>query len=224
MAGVTKDHVLAWLKRCAEVFAEEQDFLTELDTPIGDADHGINLCRGFTAVAEAIDPPPEGGIGPVLKLAGMTLLRTVGGASGPLYGTMFMKAAAVAKDHESADPALLRAITEAGVLGLASRGKAHPGDKTMCDTWWPVLEAAKAGTSLPELVPIAKAAAEATTPMQAKKGRASYLAERSIGHQDPGATSSYILLRTLAEVVYGSELGAKQHDRNRDRLALPRAR
>lgn len=205
MRELTQAQLIRWMQRSAEVFEEEQSYLTELDTPIGDADHGINLARGFRAVAEAVSAEPEGSIGATLKLIGMTLLRTVGGASGPLYGTLFMRAAAVTMEQTTLDRAAIMKATEAGVLGLVSRGKAQPGDKTMCDTWWAVLEGAKQDKPIEELVTIAKQAAEATIPLQARKGRASYLAERSIGHQDPGATSSYLLVKTLAETIKGNE-------------------
>lgn len=206
---LTREQVVAWLKACAEVFAEQRDFLTGLDTDIGDGDHGINMQRGFAKVAEKLPAVADKDIGQILKTTGMTLLSSVGGASGPLYGTFFIRAAGVADAHQSLTLAEVRQMLSDGVEGIVSRGRAEPSDKTMCDVWWPVLaalgEAERDGLPLAQAleraVAVAEQAVKSTIPMQARKGRASYLGERSIGHQDPGATSSCLLLATLARQV-----------------------
>jgi phosphoenolpyruvate---glycerone phosphotransferase subunit DhaL len=207
--AVTQAQVVRWLEKLAEVYAENKQFLTQLDSDIGDADHGINMDRGFRKVAEKLPSVADKDISTVLKTTGMTLMSTVGGASGPLYGTFFMRGATAADGMAELDSAGLTAVLEAGVEGLVKRGRAVLGDKTMIDAWLPAIEAMKtAAAEGRETVDVLAAAVDAaeqgvqdTIPLQARKGRASYLGERSIGHQDPGATSSWLMLRALLEVI-----------------------
>ncbi|OMQ23736.1 dihydroxyacetone kinase subunit DhaL [Serratia oryzae] len=206
---LSKQQVLEWLLRCAEVFTRERDVLTQLDTEIGDGDHGLNMSRGFNKVVEKLPAVADQDIGTILKNTGMTLLSSVGGASGPLFGTFFIRAAQAANAKQSLDLAELQQVIQEGVAGVAMRGKAEPGDKTLCDVWWPVLESlgqsVQQQRGLPQALQQAAVRAEqaalATIPMQARKGRASYLGERSIGHQDPGATSVMLMMKTLAAVA-----------------------
>ncbi|MGP2729966.1 dihydroxyacetone kinase subunit DhaL, partial [Serratia marcescens] len=207
--ALTKQQVVDWLMRCGEVFSRERDFLTRLDTEIGDADHGLNMNRGFNKVVEKLPSVADKDIGFILKNTGMTLLSSVGGASGPLFGTFFIRAAQAANAKQSLDLAELHQMMQEGLEGVVMRGKAEPGDKTMCDVWWPVVESL--GQSAQQNLSVAEAlqraadsaewAVESTITMQARKGRASYLGERSIGHQDPGATSVMLMMKTLAEVA-----------------------
>ncbi|HHK8230746.1 TPA: dihydroxyacetone kinase subunit DhaL [Serratia marcescens] len=207
--ALTKQQVVDWLMRCGEVFSRERDFLTQLDTEIGDADHGLNMNRGFNKVVEKLPSVADKDIGFILKNTGMTLLSSVGGASGPLFGTFFIRAAQAANAKQSLDLVELHQVMQEGVEGVVMRGKAEPGDKTMCDVWWPVVESL--GQSAQQNLSVAEAlqraadsaerAVESTITMQACKGRASYLGERSIGHQDPGATSVMLMMKTLAEVA-----------------------
>ncbi len=207
--ALTKQQVVDWLMRCGEVFSRERDFLTQLDTEIGDADHGLNMNRGFNKVVEKLPSVADKDIGFILKNTGMTLLSSVGGASGPLFGTFFIRAAQAANAKQSLDLAELQQMMQEGVEGVVMRGKAEPGDKTMCDVWWPVVESlgqsAQQNLSVSEALQraadSAEQAVESTITMQARKGRASYLGERSIGHQDPGATSVMLMMKTLAEVA-----------------------
>lgn len=198
---------VAWVRRTAQVVAEHREELIELDRQIGDGDHGENLNRGFTAVTaklDALDAPP-GDVGAVLKLVATTLMSTVGGAAGPLYGTAYLRAAKVTGLPEL-DSAAVVALLEAGLEGIVVRGKATTGEKTMVDAWTPAVEAAvaaaDAGASpaavLAAAAEAARGGAEATVPLVATKGRASYLGERSAGHQDPGATSTALILEAAA--------------------------
>lgn len=198
---------VAWVRRTAQVVTEHRDELIELDRQIGDGDHGENLTRGFTAVLaklDALDAPP-GDVGAVLKLVATTLMSTVGGAAGPLYGTAYLRAAKVTGLPEL-DSAAVVAMLEAGLEGIVVRGKATTGEKTMVDAWSPAVEAAvaaaDAGASpaavLAAAAEAARGGAEATVPLVATKGRASYLGERSAGHQDPGATSTALILEAAA--------------------------
>ena len=213
---VTAAGVTAWLRAYATEVAARRDELTALDAAIGDADHGVNMDRGMQAVATKLADPadvaaPDVPLGPLLKTAGMTLVSTVGGAAGPLYGTLFLELGKAAADRTTLTAADWAEVVGAGVAGVRMRGKAEPGDKTMVDALLPAAEALRAaagsGASLAEALNAAAEAAEAgmraTTPLVARKGRASYLGERSAGHQDPGATSSWLLLaaaaRTLAD-------------------------
>ncbi len=204
------EDVLNWIRALRDVFTESKEYLTELDAAIGDADHGINMARGFNAVFDALQQPPAD-IGALFKLTSMTLIKSVGGAAGPLYGTFFLRAAAATADRTELDAAAVVAFFDAGINGILQRGKAERGDKTMIDALLPALEAMRAqlsegaagAESVSALIQRAAAAAEegmkATIPIAARKGRASYLGERSKGHQDPGATSSYLMLKTAAE-------------------------
>ncbi len=207
----------ATLRRWLDVFAarlsERADYLTQLDAAIGDGDHGINMDRGFRAVRERVlDPGNEAPLDGLLKGVGMTLLSTVGGAAGPLYWTFFLRMAAQAGAKDRLPAPELAAALAAGVEGVRQRGRAEPGDKTMLDALLPGVETLERmlaeGRDLASALEAAAAAAEegcrATVPMVARKGRASYLGQRSAGHQDPGATSSAYLLRALAAAVSGS--------------------
>ena len=204
---ITTEDTVNWLRQLAQVLHENRDFLTQLDSPIGDADHGINMDRGFKAVMDKLPSVANMDIGSILKTVGTTLVSTVGGASGPLYGTAFLRAGMAAAGKNELDEADYIAMLEAALEGIKARGKAQPGEKTMLDALSPALEAAKAaqaqGLELPQMMRRASDAAEAgmkaTIPMLATKGRASYLGERSIGHQDPGATSSWFILKTLTD-------------------------
>lgn len=206
---ITATTVEAWLQRAAAVLDENKTYLTDLDAAIGDADHGVNIARGFGAVVQKLAAQPGQPLGALFKTAGMTLMSTVGGASGMLYGNFFLKAAGVAGDRHALTDAELLAVLEAGRDGIIQRGRAELGDKTMIDAWTPALAALRASleagqppaAALGACVAAAEAGMRATIPLPARKGRASYLGERSIGHQDPGATSTYLILRTLAETL-----------------------
>jgi phosphoenolpyruvate---glycerone phosphotransferase subunit DhaL len=204
--GVTVAQLNAWMRRFAELIAEHRSYLTELDSAIGDADHGINMDRGMQAVRQKLDADPPAAADELFKLVGMTLVSSVGGASGPLYGTFFLRfgTACGSRDALSTDD-LVKAF-RAGVEGLVARGKPELGDKTMFDSLHPALEALDAavgvGLSAGEALTKAWRASgrgrDSTIPMVARKGRASYLGERSAGHQDPGAASSALLFEAAA--------------------------
>jgi dihydroxyacetone kinase-like protein len=205
----SRDAILDWLRAFATLIAENQDYLTQLDSAIGDADHGVNMHRGMQAVIGKLPGLADKDIGTILKTTGMTLVSTVGGASGPLYGTLFLQmGTAAANKLELALPDWTAAL-EAGINGVMARGKAEPGDKTMIDAFGPALTALKAananGSALSAALRQSAQAAEkgrdAATPLVARKGRASYLGERSAGHQDPGATSAHLLLKAAADTV-----------------------
>jgi phosphoenolpyruvate---glycerone phosphotransferase subunit DhaL len=204
---------IGWLRRSAEVIAEHHVELSGLDRAIGDGDHGENMNRGFQAILAKLDEAAPETPGAAFKLAAMTLMSKVGGAAGPLYGTAFLRAATSTGDAAELDTAALAAALAAARDGVVARGKAEPGDKTMIDAWTPAVEAARAaaeaGASPAEVLSAAAKAAEegavATDPMVARKGRASYLGERSAGHRDPGAASSALLLRAAAETAGGTE-------------------
>ena len=206
MAVRTQD-VLAWLDALAQVYAENRERLTELDSAIGDADHGTNMDRGFTAAQQAVAEKEWADVGAMLQAVAMVLIRTVGGASGPLYGTFFLRAGAACAGKTELAAADVVGLFRAGVEGVGQRGKAVAGDKTMVDALLPAVEAMRAaleeGRGLAEILVAGAAAAEggmrATIPMQARKGRASYLGARSIGHQDPGATSAFLLVKAAAD-------------------------
>lgn len=206
--SMTKAQILQWLKNCKQIMDIQRDYLTQLDTDIGDGDHGLNMQRGFSKALEKVATVSDKDISTILKTVGMTLLSQVGGASGPLYGTLFIKGSqsAVGKEEISAEE--LITVLKNGVDGIVARGRAELGDKTMCDVWLPVLaelNVADKSQPLTQLLENAVQKAEeslvATIPMVAKKGRASYLGERSAGHQDPGATSSTYLLKALYDAV-----------------------
>jgi dihydroxyacetone kinase-like protein len=206
---VTKKQIVQWLEASAQVMAANQAYLTQLDSEIGDADHGINMNRGFGSVLNQLPALTDRDIGTLLKQTGMALISSVGGASGPLYGTFFMRMGAVVDAKEELSNQDLHDMLQSGIAGIVQRGRARRGDKTMVDAWDPALEALKRaideGQDTVSALRLSVAAAEKgmrdTIPLQAKKGRASYLGARSIGHQDPGATSSYLLLKTLLDTV-----------------------
>jgi len=195
-----------WIREFARLIADHQKMLTELDSAIGDADHGINMHRGMSAVVSTLESESPGRPSELFKRTGMTLVSTVGGASGPLYGTAFLRMSATVGDAEELDGNDLAKMLRAALEGVVQRGKASPGDKTMLDALGPAVEALESaiadGQPLAEALDAAVRAAEEgrakTIPMVARKGRASYLGERSAGHQDPGATSVTLLVAAAA--------------------------
>ena len=202
-----------WIESSAADIAEQRDYLVELDRAIGDGDHGENMDRGFKAAVEALGQAQPGSVAEVLKTVAKTLMSTVGGAAGPLYGTAFLRASKAAGDGDL-DGAGVAAVIAGALDGIQARGKATTGEKTMVDAWTPALEAARAAAEsgsdpaavLEAAATAAEAGAAATEPMRATKGRASYLGERSIGHLDPGAVSTSLILR--AAVRAAGEVGA----------------
>jgi len=199
------EQMRSWILTTAAAIEKNSTLLSDLDAAIGDGDHGANMSRGFTAVVKKLETAQPADIGALFKTVGMTLISTVGGASGPLYGGFFLELGKQTAGKQEVDSAALAAMLQAGLDDIKKRGKAELGDKTMVDALTPAVEAMRsAGNGLAEATRTAAAtardAAEKTTPLLARKGRASYLGERSIGHQDPGATSSAILLESLAEV------------------------
>ena len=207
--GCTAQDIIAALRSGAAVVAEHRDELIQLDREIGDADHGENMDRGFRAVASKMDTAEPETPGAALKLAATVLISTVGGASGPLYGTAFLRAAAAVGDETELDAAAVAKALQAGMEGVVARGRAEVGDKTMIDALSPAVEAAKnaaeAGADSTKVLAAAAEAAHqgvrATEPLVARKGRASYLGERSAGHIDPGARSTALLLSAFAEAA-----------------------
>lgn len=206
---IEKQHIVNWLALCAKAFDDNQKFLTDLDRDIGDSDHGQNLNRGFKLVAQNLPKVEKQNISTILKNTGMALHSNVGGASGPLYGTLFVRAAATVGTREQLSFEQLVEALKSGVDGIISRGKAEVGDKTMCDVWLPVIEVAmtlsasgcSADKVLDKMIDAAEKGAVSTIEMQAQKGRASLLGETSIGHQDPGATSSLLMIKALAQAI-----------------------
>lgn len=206
---ITAEQVIRFIEGVAARVKEQKAYLTELDSAIGDADHGTNLDRGFSAVLAKLPTVADKDVGTILKTTGMTLVSTVGGASGPLYGTAFLRASMALADRYEFNEDDLVAALEAALEGIMMRGKAQRGEKTMIDTIAPAIEALKAAraggvdvrTALDQALAAAEAGMKATIPMLATKGRASYLGERSIGHQDPGATSAYLMATVLRETV-----------------------
>jgi phosphoenolpyruvate---glycerone phosphotransferase subunit DhaL len=202
------DDAVGWVRRFAAVIADNKQYLTELDSAIGDADHGINMDRGFQAVLPKLDAQPGGDIGAMFKTVGSTLISTVGGASGPLYGTFFLQMGIATAGQATIGLDQVLAGLDAAIAGIQRLGKAQPGDKTMLDALMPgrdeLRRAVTDGVSpAAALVAAADAAEEgmrATIPLVARKGRASYLGERSAGHQDPGATSVSLLLRAASDL------------------------
>lgn len=209
---ISRDEIVTWIDVFAGIVAENKDYLTELDSAIGDADHGINMNRGFKAVIAKKAEYADKDIGTIFKTVGMTLLSTVGGAGGPLYGTLFLRAGMVTAGKMELTLEEWTAAVDAAVQGVVMRGKAEPGDKTMVDALTPALDALREsvanGTTLKDALrksaDAARGGMEATIPLVARKGRASYLGERSAGHQDPGATSSYLLLESAADNLAGA--------------------
>ena len=204
---VNKDDVLRWLDALQKVFAENRQHLTDLDAAVGDGDLGISLERGFTAVQAEVSAKPPADVRAAFSTVATVLIKTMGGSSGPLLGTFFLRAGAVCADKSELAPADVVALFQAGVDGLQQRGKAALGDKTMLDALIPAVDAMRggleAGSDLADMLDRGAAAAEAgakaTIALQARKGRASYLGERSIGHQDAGATAAHLLVRAAAE-------------------------
>ena len=203
------DRLQEWIIRFALEIEEHKDHLTRLDSAIGDADHGINMDRGMKAVLAKIEAEPPASVEALFKAAGMTLVSSVGGASGPLYGTFFLRFGMAGGETDSLSADHLAKAFRSGLDGVVARGKAEAGDKTMFDALAPALEALEAGLEhgggLAEALKAAALAAEAgrdaTIPMLARKGRASYLVERSVGHQDPGATSAALLIQVAAATL-----------------------
>jgi dihydroxyacetone kinase-like protein len=208
-SSISYGEVVAWIHRFADVVAEHREELTRLDTAVGDADHGTNMDRGMRAAVERVDAVDGDEISAALKGVGMALVSKVGGAAGPLYGTMFLQMANAAGDASEVDLAGWTQMLEAGLKGVQMRGKAEPGDKTMVDALTPAVEAleraqqdgAELPAALEQSAQAAREGMEKTVPMVARKGRASYLGERSAGHQDPGATSSYLLLQAAVDTL-----------------------
>lgn len=206
---ITSDILLKIIENMGNTIKENRDYLTELDSKIGDSDHGINMDKGFSAVLEKLPSLKEEDCGTILKTVAMVLISKVGGASGPLYGTAFLKGATAVQDKMEIDREDAVAIFDEAIKGVKMRGKAEKGDKTMLDALIPAYEDFKEsiekGEDMVKAFYNAQRAAhegvEYTKEIIAKKGRASYLGERSIGHQDPGATSSYLLLKTIWETL-----------------------
>ncbi len=206
--SLTNEAVLLWLQNCAATYEQHKDELTQLDAAIGDADHGANMARGFTAVKGKLAELKDKDIGAIFKAVAMTLISTVGGASGPLYGTFFLQAASGSNGKMALTQEELATVFGAGLEGLKSRGKAVLGEKTMVDALVPALDALKPlgddnlGAAIDRAVTAAKAGADSTVPLVATKGRASYLGERSAGHLDPGAASTVLLLEALQQAIH----------------------
>ncbi len=204
---ISRDDVLSWLKVYSQALAENKDYLTQLDSSIGDADHGVNMDRGFKAVLGKLPTVADKDIGTILKSVGMTLVQTVGGASGPLYGTFFLQAGVATANKMELSLADWVTAIDSAIVSLMARGKANVGDKTMVDALVPALNALKQAVAdgldereaLRQSVVAAEQGMKNTIPMVARRGRASYLAERSAGHQDPGATSSYLMFKAMEE-------------------------
>jgi phosphoenolpyruvate---glycerone phosphotransferase subunit DhaL len=209
MSKISSNQIVAWVERYAAYIAEQKDYLTQLDAAIGDADHGANMNRGFQAVLAKKDDLKTCDIGALFKVVAMTLISTVGGASGALYGTFFLQASTMAGSRNELSPGEFGSILEKGLAGIVLRGKAAIGDKTMVDALQPAIKAYKlsveSGEAVDQALANAVTAAEeglkSTVPLIARKGRASYLGERSAGHPDPGATSTVLLFRAAAETL-----------------------
>jgi dihydroxyacetone kinase-like protein len=210
--SITPTTVRDWIVAYADEIAEHRVELVKLDTAIGDGDHGTNMDRGMRKAVEKLDATEGEDIGALLKTVGMTLVSSVGGAAGPLYGTLFLEMGKASAGQEVLDLAGWTAALEAGAKGVQARGKAEPGDKTMVDALLPALDAlrvaaddgAALGDALRRSAGAASEGMSATTEMEARRGRASYLGPRSVGHQDPGATSSQLLLEVAANTFCGA--------------------
>jgi len=208
VASISYGEAVAWINRYADVIAEQRAYLTQLDTAIGDADHGTNMDRGMRAAVERVGAiEGDDDIGGAFKAVGMALVSKVGGAAGPLYGTLFLQMANATAGASELDLAGWSDALAAGLKGVETRGKAEPGDKTMVDALMPAVEAlqraqsdgAELNAALEQSAAAARKGMEDTVPLVARKGRASYLGERSAGHQDPGATSSYLLVQAAVD-------------------------
>jgi dihydroxyacetone kinase-like protein len=208
--NVTTAVLEQWVRRFAHLVAENRDLLTELDAAIGDADHGSNMDRGMTAAVAALDDNPPATAGALLSKVGMTLVSSVGGASGPLFGTLFLRMGSALGDADSVSATDVATALRAGLDGVVARGKAGPDDKTMYDALAPAADAlavalddrATLAAGMKAAREAATAGRDATTPMLARKGRASYLGERSVGHQDPGATTVALLFEAATEAPF----------------------
>jgi dihydroxyacetone kinase-like protein len=206
--AVSKQDVVRWVDALQQVFAENREMLTNLDLAVGDGDYGDSMDRGFTAAQAELSGHPPADLRSAFQSVSAVLIRSMGGSSGPLLGTFFLRAGMACAGKSELAPADVVALFQAGVEGLQQRGKAAIGDKTMLDALLPAVDAMRgaleAGSGLAEILDRGAAAAEAgmraTTSMQARKGRASYTGDRSVGHQDAGATGSYLMLKTAAEV------------------------
>jgi dihydroxyacetone kinase-like protein len=206
---VTKEQILQWLQQFASAIAQNKEYLTQLDAAIGDADHGINMDRGFQKVANQLSNFAAQDISSILKSVSMTLISSVGGASGPLYGSFFLRASTAVIGKQELSNEDMVSLLQAGLDGVLQRGKAQLSDKTMIDALSPAVitftQIIREGKTTTQAIQKATSAAEqgmkATIPMVAKKGRASYLGDRSINHQDPGATSVYLMIQSLSEVI-----------------------
>jgi phosphoenolpyruvate---glycerone phosphotransferase subunit DhaL len=211
--SITSTEVRDWIRGYAAAVTEHRAELVRLDTAIGDGDHGTNMERGMRKAVEKVDDTAGEDIGALLKAVGMALVSSVGGAAGPLYGTLFLQMGTASTGRDELDLAGWTAALEAGVRGVQARGKAEPGDKTMIDALVPALEALRAaaddGSGLDDALRRSADAAEegmrATIPLEARRGRASYLGPRSVGHQDPGATSTQLLLAVAADIFAAKE-------------------
>jgi len=208
VASISYGEAVAWINRYADVIAEQRAYLTQLDTAIGDADHGTNMDRGMRAAVERVGAiEGDDDIGGAFKAVGMALVSKVGGAAGPLYGTLFLQMGNATAGASELDLAGWSDALAAGLKGVETRGKAEPGDKTMVDALMPAVEAlqraqsdgAELNAALEQSAAAARKGMEDTVPLVARKGRASYLGERSAGHQDPGATSSYLLVQAAVD-------------------------
>lgn len=210
--SITRDQTLEWIKAVAKVINENREYLTQLDAAIGDADHGANMDRGFKKVVEKMPEFSDKDIGTVFKSVGMNLISTVGGAGGPLYGTFFLQMGMKSAGKMELNLEDWAMAVEAGLAGVIMRGKAELGDKTMVDALTPAVNSLKQSiqenqalaAALVNSAEAARQGMEATTPLVARKGRASYLGERSAGHQDPGATSSFLILKTAVDTWNGN--------------------
>lgn len=204
---ITRDTVRDWMNRFAASMAEHREELVRLDTAIGDGDHGTNMDRGMRKALERLDAQDQSDPGAILKTVAMALVSSVGGAAGPLYGTLFLQMGSAMAGQQEVDLQGYAGAWRKGAEGVQARGKAELGDKTMLDALLPAVEALEQASDLDSAVPAAAAAAERgmrdTIPLVARKGRASYLGERSKDHQDPGATSTYYLCQTAAEALAG---------------------
>ena len=209
MPNISSDQIFTWIERFAAHIADQKDYLTQLDAAIGDADHGANMHRGLQAVLAKKAELQNSDIGAMLKGVAMTLISTVGGASGALYGTFFLQASTLAGGRTELSPSEFGSVLEKGLAGIVLRGKAALGDKTMIDALQPAIKAYKLSIdsdetleqALSKAVIAAEDGLKSTVPLVARKGRASYLGERSAGHPDPGATSTLILFRSAAETL-----------------------
>jgi phosphoenolpyruvate---glycerone phosphotransferase subunit DhaL len=203
--AVDRDGTVAWMRKFADEMSEHREELVRLDTAIGDGDHGTNMNRGMQAALEKLDATETEHPGAVLKTTAMALVSKVGGAAGPLYGTLFLQMGTAMGDQAEIDSAGWAQAWRKGLEGVQARGKAEPGDKTMVDALMPAVEALERASDLEGGLGTAVEAAERgmqeTVPLLARKGRASYLGERSQGHQDPGATSTYYLFKSAAETL-----------------------